>query len=81
LSAIEEIALALRAKIGEEVTQALVSQQAPVAVPGPQCQECGREMHYKGRKKRILVARSGEVEWKRPYYYCATCRRGFFPRR
>jgi hypothetical protein len=81
LSAIEDIALAVRAKIGEEVTQALVNQQAPVEVPGPKCQQCGREMHFKGLKKRKMVTRSGEVEWERPYYYCGACQRGLFPPR
>ncbi len=79
LSDIEDIALAVRAKVGQEVAQALVQQEGTVAVPGPTCAQCGREMHYKGMKKRRVVSRSGEVDWERPYYYCETCRRGFFP--
>jgi hypothetical protein len=79
LSEIEDIALQVRERIGEAVTQELVAKQAPLAVPGPVCEGCGREMHYKGRKKRRLVTRSGEVDWERPYYYCPTCRRGLFP--
>lgn len=79
LSEIEDIALAVRAKVGQEVAQALVQEQATVSVPGPKCTMCGREMHYKGLKKRQIVSRSGEVEWERPYYYCEGCRRGFFP--
>jgi hypothetical protein len=79
LSEIEDIALAVRAKVGQEVAQALVEQQGTVSVPGPTCEQCGREMHYKGLKKRRIVSRSGEVDWERPYYYCETCRRGFFP--
>jgi hypothetical protein len=81
LSTIEEIALGVRAKIGEEVTQALVNQQRPVEVPGPSCPGCGQEMPYKGMKKRKMISRSGEVEWERPYYYWADCRRGLFPPR
>jgi len=81
LSEIEDIALAVRAKMGQEVAQALVQQQEQVAVPGPTCEQCGREMHYKGLKKRRIVSRSGEVDWERPYYYCEPCRRGFFPPR
>lgn len=79
LSEIEDIALKVRARIGAAVTQALVAKQAPVAVPGPVCEQCGQEMHTKGHKKRRVVSRSGEVEWERPYYYCEQCRRGFFP--
>ncbi len=81
LSEIEDIALRVRARIGEEITQALVAKQAPVEVPGPMCEECGQEMHYKGQKQRQVVSRSGEVGWERPYYYCEQCRRGLFPPR
>jgi len=81
LSEIEDIALKVRARIGKEVTQALVAKQAPVGVPGPVCEECGQEMHYKGQKKRQVVSRSGEVTWERAYYYCERCRRGLFPPR
>jgi hypothetical protein len=79
LGDIEDIALAVRAKVGQEVAQTLVQEQATVSVPGPRCTTCGREMHYKGLKKRRIVSRSGEVDWERPYYYCEACRRGFFP--
>jgi len=79
LGDIEEIVLAIRAKIGQEIAQALVDEQATVSVPGPSCPQCGREMHYKGRKKRRIISRGGEVDWERPYYYCETCRRGVFP--
>ena len=81
LSEIEDIALAVRAKVGQEVARALVEQQGAISVPGPKCEQCGREMHYKGLKKRRIVSRSGEVNWERAYYYCESCRRGFFPSR
>jgi predicted Zn-ribbon and HTH transcriptional regulator len=81
LSEIEDIALQVRERIGAEVTQTLVRQQAPLTVPGPVCERCGKEMHYKGMKKRRMVTRSGEIDWERPYYYCAECRRGIFPPR
>lgn len=45
------------------------------------CPECGRKMRYKGRKKRELVTETGEVSVERGYYYCPTCREGFFPPR
>jgi hypothetical protein len=79
LREIEDIALAVRGKVGQEVTQALANKQGRVEVPGPVCEECGQEMHYKGQKKRRVVSRSGEVDWERAYYYCERCRRGFFP--
>jgi hypothetical protein len=79
LREIEDIALAVRAKVGQEVAQTLVGEHGTVEVPGPACATCGREMHYKGLKKRRIVSRRGEVDWERAYYYCETCRRGFFP--
>jgi len=50
-----------------------------VSGPGPVCGECGREMHYKGHKKRHIVSSTGEVTLERAYYYCERCRRGYFP--
>src|SRR5215813_2915663 len=65
LGDIEEIAVAVRDKVGQEVAQTLVQEQAGVDVPGPSCGKCGREMHNKGLKKRRIVSRSGEVDWER----------------
>jgi hypothetical protein len=45
------------------------------------CPECGREMRYKGRKKRDVIAETGEVSVERGYYYCPSCRKGVFPPR
>jgi hypothetical protein len=79
LTEIEEMALAARAAVGKDITQALAESQATPSVPGPICPECQQEMHYKGRKKRRLITRSGEMEVVRGYYYCEHCRRGLFP--
>src|SRR5438067_6308342 len=73
---IEDRALDTRAKVGEQVTAALLENRAEQSVPGPGCPECGQEMAYKGKKHRYLRTRSGEVEVERAYYYCPTCRRG-----
>jgi len=45
------------------------------------CPECGGKARYKGRKVRDLVTETGEVRLERAYYYCPTCRKGFFPPR
>jgi hypothetical protein len=45
------------------------------------CPVCGRRMRYKGRKGRDLVTETGEVRFERGYYYCPSCRQGFFPPR
>ena len=78
LTGIEDIALRARQTIGERLTAALIQEQVPAQVPGPVCEKCEREMHYKGQKKRQVMTRSGEVTVSRPYYYCEQCRHGFF---
>jgi uncharacterized protein with PIN domain len=45
------------------------------------CPECGGQARYKGRKVRDVVTETGEVRLERAYYYCPTCRKGFFPPR
>jgi hypothetical protein len=47
--------------------------------PGPKCERCGREMRYKGKKRREVVTSQGKIELERAYYYCETCQVGIFP--
>ena len=46
---------------------------------GPRCERCGREMRYKGEKRREVVTSQGKIELERAYYYCEKCRVGIFP--
>ena len=48
-------------------------------VPGPTCSGCGQEMRYRGQKDRRVMTDTGEVQLRRGYYYCETCKRGSFP--
>ena len=43
------------------------------------CPRCGREMEYKGEKRRQKMTTVGEMSYERAYYWCASCREGFFP--
>jgi hypothetical protein len=77
---LEEEVLRARKRFGEQMMQELLEgreEARPVA--GPKCPECGREMHYKGEKKRRIVSSIGETEVKRGNYYCSRCRRSVFP--
>jgi uncharacterized protein with PIN domain len=65
--------------IQQQLTQALIRVESQPSGPGPACAECGREMHDKGQKKRHVVSSTGEVTVERAYYYCESCRRGYFP--
>jgi hypothetical protein len=79
LTDIEERALGVRAKVGVQVTAALLENSSGQNVPGPRCPGCGQEMRYKGKKHRYLRTRSGDVGVARAYYYCQACRQGLFP--
>jgi len=80
LTEIEEAAL----KVGEE-TEAAITAELAAAAQGrreqgqPQCPRCGQEMRLKGYRNKEVITRTGEVKVRRAYYYCQTCRRGFFP--
>jgi len=81
LSEIEQAVYAAGEAIKAELTAGLVEQvsEEEVGVPGPICPTCGQEMHYKGHKAKQLITETGEVRVRRAYYYCETCRSGFFP--
>mgnify|MGYP001040314454 CR=1 FL=1 len=79
LTEIEDAALALRQRAGEDVTQALTETQQEPPKPDEMCSHCGQKMRYKGKKPKQISTRSGEVVVKRPYYYCENCQQGFFP--
>lgn len=79
LTDIEDMVLVFRQELGEKATQVLAESAKSESVPGPSCPTCGREMHNKGRKRRRVVTRSGEIEVERTYYYCEHCKQGFFP--
>ena len=72
--------LKLRQRFGAQLARVLTRERGEKqAIPGPKCPKCGKEMHYKGQKKRDLVSLLGEVPLKRGYYYCSECRKSIFP--
>ena len=80
LREIEALVLEARQEIEKRLTQILVdASTGQQVVPGPDCEECGGEMHYKGEREKRVVTQTGEVTLSRAYYYCETCKRGFFP--
>jgi hypothetical protein len=79
LDEIEEIALKARAEMGQELTQALAQTQTQAPIHSPVCPQCQQATRYKGQKSKHIRTLSGEIEIKRPYYWCNRCRKGFFP--
>lgn len=78
---IEELAMEVQKQVGKQLTSLLVAQGSEASVPGPRCEKCQQEMHYKGQKRRYVRTRSGDIEIERAYYYCAECQQGSFPPR
>ena len=76
---IENRVLMTRKKMGEELVQSLVAEEAVVAASGLHCPTCGATMRRKGQKKKVIVSLAGEIEVEREYYYCPHCQQGFFP--
>lgn len=81
LSEIENLVEATGHRLQQDLTGTLLKVESQPSGPGPRCEQCGREMHYKGQKKRQLVTKTGEVEIERAYYYCKECQGGSFPPR
>jgi hypothetical protein len=79
LGEIEEAALAVRQKTGEDITQALAETQSQNSPPDLPCPTCSVPMRYKGKKPKQISSRSGEISIERAYYYCESCQRGVFP--
>lgn len=80
LTEIEDVILKLRKQMGQRMAEkVLQDQEAQVPVPGPACPRCRQEMRYRGRKERELESRLGAIELERGYYYCDSCKEGFFP--
>lgn len=78
LSDIEHLSRAAGQRMMERLTAGLIEVEAE-REESDICPQCGRRMRYKGRKKRDLVAETGEVHVERAYYYCSSCGKGFFP--
>lgn len=79
LSDIEDLVEAAGHGLQQQLTETLLKEESQPKGPGPVCEQCGREMHYKGQKPRQVVTKTGEVAVERGYYYCKECRRGIFP--
>jgi hypothetical protein len=79
LGDIERMAVEAGKRFQEMVAETLVKDSQGDTSVIPKCPGCGEEMAMKGYRKRRVVTEAGEVELERAYYYCAKCRRGFFP--
>lgn len=79
LDDIEALASEARYRFGERLSVHLVGKHGQPALEKVNCPRCGQVMVYKGQKDKRVVSSTGEVTVKRAYYYCTSCRQGYFP--
>ncbi len=80
LGEIEEVVEGLKFELTGTLVESVVEvRDKGKRGPGPRCERCGREMRYKGKKRREVVTSQGKIELERAYYYCDKCRIGIFP--
>lgn len=69
-------------KMGQDMMRATmqgVSQHEQVDPAPVICQACRVQMHKRGKRKRHVVTKRGEIELERQYYVCPECGQGVFP--
>lgn len=76
LSEIEALTLSARQQMGEDMAQTLSEVVEPRQA---KCPHCGAVATHKGAKPKQVVTQSGTLKLKRKYFYCPSCRQGFFP--
>ncbi len=79
LTQIEEVVLELREALGLEFVSGILAGQEKGLPVVEKCKVCGQEMRQKGRKRKAVESRVGEVVLERGYYYCEACGAGIFP--
>jgi hypothetical protein len=80
LTQIEDVALALRARFGQELAAtAIADQDAQQPAAAAACPTCAAALRDKGQKALDAESRLGRLEFTRGYYYCARCHSGLFP--
>lgn len=80
LMELEEQAMGLRQCLMGEMMCRLVGQREAVQpAEGVKCPKCGEPLENKGRRKRVVQGPEGSVELDRAYFYCPSCKEGFFP--
>ena len=71
-------------EMGHDIMQGAmqeVSQREQVEASEVMCEGCGVRMHKRGKRKKQVVTKRGEIELERQYYVCPHCGEGVFPPR
>lgn len=78
---IEQVTPQRRELMGELVSGLALALGDGSEALGKQCPECKGEMRHKGQNVRVVLHGEGESRLKRTYYFCPSCKSGFFPPR
>ncbi len=77
---LEEQVRAIRQRLMGEVMSSLVEGRAAAgSAEGAVCDRCGGRMEDKGEQLRRVAGPEGHLRLRRRYYYCPSCKEGFFP--
>jgi len=77
---LEEQALVIRQRLMGQMMSSLVAQrEAGLSAGGVTCAKCGGKLEDRGQQSRTVQGPEGAVELRRRYYYCSSCKEGFFP--
>jgi hypothetical protein len=80
LREMEEQLEKIRLKILSQAIEGIVEMRSSgYEIEKVDCPRCGREMEYKGEKKRDKMTTVGEMSYARSHHWCASCEEGFFP--
>jgi hypothetical protein len=88
LTEIEDVFMALREVLTEDMLQQALQRQAAQHAEQPAayhaCPGCDQRTKTKScddepPKPRAVQTRVGEAQWHEPHQYCTRCRRAFFP--
>jgi hypothetical protein len=83
LTEIEDLFVALRELLSENMLADALTRQAAAQAQGPSayrtCPGCQQPLACDATNQRLLETRAGEAAWAEPEGYCDRCRRSFFP--
>jgi Zn finger protein HypA/HybF involved in hydrogenase expression len=71
-------------EMGQEVTQSAteaIAQGEQIEPSEVMCERCHVRMQKRGKRKKRVVTKRGEIELERQYYVCPQCGEGIFPPR
>lgn len=81
LSQIEEQVLRLREVVSKKTTEAVLEGEGARDPVAACCPQCGAAAMNKGLKKLGIESSCASVGVERSYWYCPSCKKGFFPPR